>query len=738
MIARSHTAARRCAPILLAALLLLVACEGDSSDGGVLSIKAVSTRAEYVTSGDVLVAVTGADAQADGLETAVNGEETAVSWRASGDRLLGLVSGLDLGPNEVTVSLDGDDASLNVTNHSSKGPLFSGPHLPLVACTAEGYGLGTPDEDCSVETPVVAWSYVNDEGQRVPLEAGSPIPDDVRTLPDGATPFVLREERGTVNRAVYWLTALDPNPDWDAPARWDPSAWNGRLIYEFGGGCGVTYTQGLTFLPQPDLDLLAEGYAHATSTFNTLQVMCNNTLSAETALMVKERFSEAFGPPELTIGLGGSGGAIQQYLIAQNYPGILDAAAAIIGFPDAVSVSADVLDCVLLGRYASEADDLSVTWTDDERRAVMGHLDAETCSYWERTFATNVDPVAGCNTSLQLLNAAARLGGLPYEGQLAVDEDLIYDAESNPDGLRCTLQDSNVNILGADPVTGFARRTWDNTGVQYGLATLNAGEISPEQFLDLNESIGGFDLDGGWIPGRVSISDDTMRKAYEAGLLNQGAGDLRRIPIISVNVWTDHMGDIHTRDRIFAVRERLRLADGTNSPNHMIWTRSLPEGKTLIDSLRGAIDIGVELIATLDQWATAVAAEFPDRDEAPDRDLYDALERARPDAAVDNCLTTEGERISGLDIYERPGPCSDDFPISSTPRRVAGDSVSRSTMKCQLQPVADAIASGLYEMQWTAEQIERLGAVFPDGVCDYTKPPAGFAEIAGTWQFHGD
>lgn len=40
--------------------------------------------------------------------------------------------------------------------------------------------------------------------------------------------------------------------------------------------------------------------------------------------MVKEHFIEEYGLPTHTIGWGESAGAVQQYLIVQNYPGLLD------------------------------------------------------------------------------------------------------------------------------------------------------------------------------------------------------------------------------------------------------------------------------------------------------------------------------------------------------------------------------------------------------------------------------
>src|SRR5690606_30999202 len=99
-----------------------------------------------------------------------------------------------------------------------------------------------------------------------------------------------------------WIHVLDPSP---TAGRWDPSTWNGTLVYRFGGGCGTSFSQGSVFGDRTpaaggaylDLDLLRRGYAQATNTLNTFQVSCNDVLAAETALMTKERFAEAYGPP---------------------------------------------------------------------------------------------------------------------------------------------------------------------------------------------------------------------------------------------------------------------------------------------------------------------------------------------------------------------------------------------------------------------------------------------------------
>jgi hypothetical protein len=69
----------------------------------------------------------------------------------------------------------------------------------------------------------------------------------------------------------------------------------------------------------------------------------------------------------------------------------------------------------------------------------------------------------------------------------------LYNAATNPGGVRCTLQDYMVSMLGKRG-DGFANRPFDNVGVQYGLAALKAGTISLTQFIDLNTLVGGIDI----------------------------------------------------------------------------------------------------------------------------------------------------------------------------------------------------------------------------------------------------
>jgi hypothetical protein len=712
---------------------------GAGRDRTKLTLAALSTRAEYVTGGDVLVSITPPDGSAADPASAtleVNGHDIGrVGWaKDKAERTVATETDLHDGSNEIVAHLDGQTATLTVTNHSTTGPLFSGPALPMPVCSTEAYGLGpATDANCSAPTKTT-WRYKSTDGSIKALEGPAARPADLATVADGPNQgknFIIREETGVLNRSIYWIDVLDPEPKIEG-GQFDASGWNGRLVYQFGGGCGTTYTQGFLLLSRAPEDLIAKGYASATGTLNTFQVMCNDVLSAETALVVKEHFSESYGPPVFTIGSGGSGGAIQQYLIAYNYPGILDAVGATLPFPDAFSISPGVVDCVLLNTYY-RGDGSALT--PAQREAINGQLTTKTCDFWESTFAQNLKPDSGCALDI-LARAGDIVKGLPKDGNGSsglpkLPADRVYDPATNTGGLRCTMQDGMVNVLGKDPATGFARRPLDNTGVQYGLAALNAGAITPDQFLDLNEKVGGADVDGRLTQERMTATEDSIKPVYETGRVVEGGGPLDTIPVISVNVFTDDQGDIHDRFRAFSLRDRLRRADGSNPPNHMIWTRGVPKGQTLVDALTGTVDVGSELVSTLDTWLTQMSKDTTSRSQD------ERLEKNRPAAAIDNCIDASGARVSGLDVYDKPGYCRDQFPIHGDPRTAAGAPRRNDIGKCQLQPATAAFDAKIITVAFSEAQKTRHAAIFGTGVCDWTKAGVGQVPSKGPWQSFG-
>jgi Tannase-like family of unknown function (DUF6351) len=728
----ARTVGRRAAAALVGLLIVATACTGGTEDadedenetGPVVEV--ISSRPEYVTGGDALVAV----ALPDGLDAGdvkieVGGDERTASFAPDPEtegRLLGLVSGLPEGDTDITAQAGDARGSVTVTDHPVSGPLFAGEPLDLFACTTESFGLApsSPDDGCAAPTKVT-WQYVDAAGARHDLADPTAPPADAATVTVGArvVPFVIRTETGVINRAVYQVTALDPAPD-PTGATVDPSAWNRRLVYRFGGGCGVSFTQGFSLLDPPSLTLLGEGYVMATATFNTFQVLCNDMLSAETMAMVKEHVIETWGEPVHTIGEGGSGGAIQQLLIAQDYPGLLDGIAPLVPFPDALSISGGVYDCALLTRYYRTPAGGGLT--PAQRTAVNGHAGPGTCQLWNSTFASGIDPSRGCLTDFSGFGAG---GAVPFP---TVTPEAVYDAVTNPDGWRCTVWEANVAVTGRDPDTGFARPGYDNEGIQYGLDALNAGVITPDQFLDLNQSIGGFDGDGQPAPERSVVPDDLVARAYETGRV-AGSGDgLLDIPIILVNVYTDDLGDIHDRVRSFSILDRLAGGEGGDWPATVsLWSIGLPTGNSLVDTLTGALgDFTAVPTHALDQWLTA--AEAYEAGHGGTR--RDALAATKPDSARSRCQPRGAAEIVGDDANDDPA-CVAAFPVHEEPRMAAGEPRRGDVLKCALRPVEDSL--DLYDVRLGDAQIARLAEIFPTGVCDYDRPGVGEAPFTQPW-----
>jgi hypothetical protein len=614
-------------------------------------ITVVSSRPDMISGGDALLDIPGEGTptvEVDGKALTVTPVDT---WW--------LVAGIPDGPARLEVKRGDTTGAIDVVGHPIVGPVFSGPHMPLLACTTEDYDLGTAiDADCSAPTKV---DYL------YPAPTGLTTVAEESAAPTDAE-YVVKRERGTINRAVYWI---------DTPTK----TWNKRLVYRFGGGCGTTFGQGGLLGTTADAaDFLKLGYAVATATFNTFQTQCNDVLSSETAMMVKEHFIEENGVPVHTIGEGASGGAIQIHLTLQNYPGILDAAVALLPFPDAITIAPGVSDCGLLNNYYKTPAGSPLT--PEQRAAINGHAVPGTCRLWEQSFLEGIRPSDGCNAK--------------------IPKSEIYDPTTNPDGLRCDLVDANINTLGTDPGTGFANRPLDNIGVQYGLEAVLDQKITVDQFLDLNAAVGGYDVDGKPIPERHEATEESLRIAYAKGRVAQGGGDLEKVPLIDLNIYQDVQGDIHDRFRAFSLRERLE-----HSPNHVIWTRG-GTGDVIGNIISGGGGSGNAAVPMLDQW-------------------LDAGER--PADAIDNCPGANNTFISGTDIYDTPGPCRDDYPLHDDPRTAAGAPLRNDILKCRLQPVDP----GSYGVELSEAQVARLQQIFPDGVCDWTQPGVGQVPLEGTW-----
>ncbi len=701
------------AAVILSAFGTCLAGDDDPS-AGEYEIRVLSGRPDTVTGGNALIGISATDgAGLVGLRVFLDATEVTAAFRpSSSGGLAGLVEGL---PETARLRLQDADGktrgSLRLENHPAEGPVFSGPHEQPFICETDafvlvsGETLGAPlDEACSIERRT-DYAYLSTrDGELKPLASPDPLPADLAhttTLTGATVPFIVRIETGTLNRAIYQIAMLwDPDAD-DDPSPWHaPGGWNGRLVYTFGGGCvNGWFRQGARTGGVTDSWMLGQGYAVASSSLNVFGNNCNDVLAAETMMMVKERFIEGYGVPLHTIGMGCSGGSYQAHQIADNYPGLLDGIIPGCSFPDVgFSTIPMVTDARLLNRYFSTEGD---GWfTREQQMAVAGFLTWETMS--------RVSHKAGRITVGEFCPDVLPLS-------------LRYHPHDNPSGARCEVFEHHVNIYGRNPVTGFVRRPLDNVGVQYGLKALNDGVIGPARFLDLNEKIGGYDNEGRFRPERTAADPDAVRIAYETGRLTSGGGGLSSTPIIDYRAYSDDLedGDVHTRSHSFAMRDRLRKANG-RTDNHVMLVEDFRYGLFSTDSpvLRDAL-------GHMDRWLEALAA---DTSAAPPADR---VARARPEVLTDACWSRDGEPVKIVETQRRgAGRCDALYPSPPSPREVAGAPLAGDIVKCRLGPVDPDD----YAVSFSPEEMDRLRRIFPGGVCDWSRPGIGQADLKGTWQ----
>ncbi len=629
----------------------------------------------------------------------VNGHNVTSQFHPdSATSLLGLVTGLRQGHNQVVATTLGGIAALPIDDHPITGPVFSGPQQMPFFCETQTFGLAaaTPPE-CSAPTQV-SYQYKTTTGAFKPLADPTSRPADLATATVNGqqVPYIVRLEQGTIDRAVYQIAALYDGRD---PSPFTPdTSWNGKLVYTFGGGCNAGYHQGRSTGGVINDLFLSQGYAVASSTLNVLDNNCSPIISAEAAMMVKEHFIETYGPVAHTIGWGGSGGAIQQYDIAESYPGILDGIIPSISFPDPFTTGGPVTDCRLLDTYLATNPGL----TTAAQTAIAGFLDYTTCRSWDATFASRATPTDSCDSSIPVA--------------------IRWDPVTNPNGIKCESTEQVVNQLGRDPNTGFVRSLLDNVGVQYGLAALKSGAITPDQFVALNANIGGLSLVGKPAAARSVADPQGLNAAYADDLVNSGSLGLRQTAVIDQRLDLDAIGfgnDIHTSDWSFVMRARLLAANGTAANQAIIENQPLPAEIAAANSFE---------LDAMDRWLTAI-----DNDHSGGG-LRRKVIADRPADVSDGCFLSAAQRIQAPVTDPATGPCAARFPVGTNPRTAAGQPLSMMALKCQLQP----LNFHSYGVTFTPAQQATLQATFSGGVCNYNKKGVAERRPIGDWLSYGD
>ncbi len=383
---------------LLLVMAALAACS-DSSDRkkddsdvalGEFVLSILSSPADQVSGGAARVSVglpQGLDAAE--VEITLDGTDVSADFSLSEDatELQGVVSGLTEGDNQLTVnsaSGQAPQAELVLTNHPATGPIFSGPQQQPFLCATDDHRASLElgpvmDDSCSVET-VVSYKYRTTAGAWADYSPGQERPMDIAettTITGETVDFIVRWERGTINRFLYSIAILAPDDDGEGAP--ELANWNRRLIYYFQGGVAIGHYQGSPSQSRAlYADGLAAGYAVAYSTGTKTGTHYNLQLGGETAIMVKDRFVTAYAAPDYTVGVGGSGGGIQQYVYAQNHPGLIDAGVPQYSYPDMITQTIHIGDCELIERWIDLQlrEDPQSKWADWNNRTWLIGLNA--------------------------------------------------------------------------------------------------------------------------------------------------------------------------------------------------------------------------------------------------------------------------------------------------------------------------------------------------------------------------
>jgi len=711
--------------------IILAACSPQDSIPTQLSLDVVSSKPYLVSGGNLLLEVTASTDNPNDITLLINGIARSVELKntsKNGDlyNYRALLSGLNNGNNTVTARLQNASAELPVVNYPITGPVFSGPQQQPYFCLnqleldSDGnkrrFAIGNgeflddsvTDASCSLPGRVdYVYKSTNTDAGFLPLNDLNVKPVDLAytTTNEGLeVPYIVRLETGTINRAIYQIAILHDPETPEPTAITEPGAWNERLVYTFGGGCEAGYFQANSTAGVLRDNMLSRGYAVASSTLNVnAQGGCNDVISAETAMMVKEHFIESYGEPRYTIGNGGSGGAMQQLLIAGAYPGIIDGLLISNTFADAVSYFTDSQECAsILKEYVNDPDR---QLSEETKNAIGGW------SMWSL-----------CETSLG--NRPKRIG--PEDCSSQIPSEARYDPVNNSEGVRCSIYDGMRNIFGEkiysdiNTSRAFAKNPHDNVGVQYGLAALNEGLISKELFLDLNENIGGWDIDINSRPQRTVGDDDAIRVAYETGRVTSGGAGLAQAPIIDDRSYLDNVGNFHASVYSFITRARLER-DNSHANNYVLRRHGREMSLT---------DDNLEL---MDQWLANI------RSDTVGGTTLDRIVRAKPADLRDDCFAENGERIVEQPIFDldrlfdnTQGSCNQLFPPHAGLRLVAGGPLTNDVLKCQLKQIDYAE----YAVQFAAVEKDRLEAIFPLGICDWSKPGV-HQQVNQTWLSFG-
>jgi hypothetical protein len=776
--------------LALCATLLVTAQAGEALSN--IQIVSLSNRADLISGGDAFIEVRVPTSVAlNKVRLSLNGHDVTGAFTANATvrTLRGVVSGLVEGRNDFIAgeSHGGREARLVITNHPIGGPVLLGSQTqPWICATptptaasgntpatnASGLTTFAVDAQCNIATEYKLFYRTTTTGCSTALPDPSPpapaptnncfkpytpgtAPADlaITTTTAGVTvPYIVRVERGTLNRGIYDIAVLfDPTGATPWTALTPQPQWNGKVVYTFGASTGQPRLQFRSEQNWADDAALSRGFMVADNSLTDSLFNSNRVLNAETLMMMKEHIVDAYGEIKYLLGNGCSGGSIQQNTAASIFPGLLDGIQPSCDYPDSITTGLEVTDCVLLVNFYAEPEWTALmsgktqTEINAKKAAINGHLNNLGCQSWNNAFGFNNKPGNYVRT-LVLNQTTGAIGVIPGElprNNCLLPAALVYDPVTNPTGTRCGDADLSAAVWGTTsgiaPGSTRALQTGDNVGIQYGLKAMLAGAITPEEFVTLNEKIGGFDADFNRRAARTTADQAALDIAYRAGIVSSGR-NLGKLPIIDSRGW-DEQG-IHYIWRSFAERARIEEANGGNHGNQVMWrygTGLLPGTAAQVAA------VTLPSLLTMDIWLSSLNQSAPKatlnsprtQEQVIAAKPVNAVSPANP--AVDFCFlladTTFSTKIFDMAVCDADAPQADGLgrlAKRASPRQVAGGPLVENILKCQLKPLSSVDYA---PVRFSSAQWARLQASFPDGVCDWSEKGVGQRRAASPLTF---
>lgn len=558
-----------------------------------------------------------------------------------------------------------------------------------------------------------------------------------------------------------------------------------------GTAPGETGALGEAALGNSILVALSRGFVTLSAAQANLGHNVNLVTAAEGLMMAKEQIIETYGELRYTIGTGCSGGAIAQQHISNAYPGIYQGMIVQCSYPDVWTTATQFAE------YHGITNYLGISPENPSGPNPMWPVPAQ----WSFLYGhLPINPIASDLAFFPSARPTQEnCRGLPADRQYNRDTNPdgvrcgIVDFMINQFGPQtATISKSNGSTFTRE----IAGIPIDNIGVQYGLGAFKLGLITAQQFLDVNRNIGGLSVDILPQAERTKANDTALKNSYRTGAVNT-ADNLAGIPIIDLR--GPDPGIAHDAFHSWQMRARL-LAKQGHHDNQVIWFGQIvlagdstysTEALFVMDEWLSAIEADASDKALADKVRTAKPRTARDRclsaqsttagnglivpftgnllfpNPALPIPMLDQLVGTRLPPELGLIVDTATNQVCGLDVSTLTAldptgqisaalaPVTEQLaavlgPVASTqnivvqtrfatPRIVAGDDIRTLTNKCVLKPVAEADYAAIPGLPPLALPgfVGSLKEIFPDGVCDFSKPGVHAEVKAVPWLTYG-